>query len=285
MRCDDIVIVDCGSTKTKWQFMLPDGSLGKTIVGLGMNPYHMSQERLLGVMNESFTKDDCECVGSVFFYGAGCRAEAGRRMRTVLSTFFQNATNIKVESDLLGAARALCGFESGLACILGTGEGSCLYNGEDIVRQIPSLGYVLGDEGSGAVLGRLLVSDVLKGILPEYLCRAFYGEMDLNMDQVLESVYRKPEANRFLASLTPFLSRYRQETSIHLLLVNEFERFVERNVVRYGKPDLVVGFVGGIAYTFSEELTMALRKHGMKVGKILRDPMPGLVAYHVRKLL
>lgn len=286
MKYNDILIVDCGSTKTKWQFTYADGSLGKTIVGQGMNPYHMSQERLQEVIRESFSYSDGERVGSIFFYGAGCRGEAGLRMRTVLRTIFRNVQHIAVESDLLGAARALCGSKSGLACILGTGEGSCLYDGKKIVQQVPSLGYILGDEGSGAVLGRLLVSDVLKGLLPESLCRAFYTEMNLDMDQVLENVYRKPEANRFLASLTPFLSRHRENPDIRILLLNEFERFVSRNVLRYGQLDTSVSLVGGVAYMFSEELTFVLCKRGIKIGKILRDPMAGLIEYHhARNLL
>lgn len=285
MKYNDILIVDCGSTKTKWQFMHVDGSLGKTIVGQGMNPYHMSQERLQEIIRDSFSSEDGECVGSIFFYGAGCRGEAGLRMKTVLRTIFQNVQHIEVESDLLGAARALCGSKSGLVCILGTGEGSCLYDGKKIVQQVPSLGYILGDEGSGAVLGKLLVSDVLKGMLPEPLCHAFYTEMNLDMDQVLENVYRKPEANRFLASLTPFLSRHREHPGIRFLLLNEFERFVSRNVLRYGQLDSSVSFVGGVAYMFSEEVTFVLSKHGIKVGKILRDPMDGLVEYHNTRAL
>lgn len=284
MESDDVVVVDCGSTKTKWQFVHADGRWVKTLVGPGMNPYHMPQERLSEILLTTFAAEEVEGVSRVCFYGAGCRADGSTRMKAALSAVFSHARHIEVESDLLGAARALCGTETGLACILGTGEGSGLYDGRRLVRQVPSLGYILGDEGSGAVLGRTLVADVLKGILPEPLCRAFYEEMQVSLDEILERVYRRPEANRFLASFTPFLSRHQDEPAIRLLVQQEFSRFVERNILRYGRPDLPVGFVGGVAFAFAGELEEVLRQHGLRLGKVLRDPIPSLVAYHTKKI-
>ena len=202
-------------------------------------------------------------------------------VRTALQTFFPQAT-ICVESDLLGAARSLCGREQGIACILGTGSNSCEYDGEKITSNISPLGYILGDEGSGAVLGKRLVGDCLKHQLPEHICQAFLKETKFTPAEIIDKVYRQPQANRFLASLTPFLSRHREEPEIHALLVSCFNDFFLRNVMLYNYSYFPVHFTGSIAWYFQEEAKEAAEKLNIRTGKFIKCPIHGLIAYHFK---
>ena len=191
-----------------------------------------------------------------------------------------SVNDIGIYSDLLGAARALCGHEEGIACVLGTGSNSCLYDGKEIIANVPPLGYILGDEGSSAVLGRRLVGDCLKNQLPESVRNEFLSEYGLTQELILERVYRQPLANRFLASLTPFLSKHRDVPEVHSLLVESFVDFFVRNVKQYRRPWLPIHFVGSIANVFSAELKEAAESLGMEIGLILKSPMEGLIRYH-----
>ena len=182
-----------------------------------------------------------------------------------------------VESDLLGAARALCGRSEGIACILGTGSNSCHYDGTRISANISPLGWILGDEGSGAVLGRRLVGDVLKGEFSPELCEAFTEETGLTRTTIINKVYREPMPNRWLASLVPFLGRHRNDARVRQFLIDEFRRFLRRNVAKYQRLDLPVHFVGGIASSYQDELAEALRLEGMQLGRILKRPIDGIV--------
>lgn len=270
------LIADSGSTKTDW-CVCNQGSVLLRIQTQGINPFHQSPEEIAAIMQEMVGQlTEAEAIRQIEFYGAGCalpdkKAVVSQALQTVLP----ECSHIYVSSDLEGAARAVCQGEAGIACILGTGSNSCQFDGEHIVANTPCLGYILGDEGSGAVLGRTLASDCLKGQLPSHLCEAFLTEYNLDQATLLERVYRQPLANRFLASLTPFLSKYREEPAIHDLLVREFTRFFQRNVMAYDTT-LPVHFVGSIAHYFSKELTEAAHALGLTVGRILRAPMEGL---------
>ena len=170
--------------------------------------------------------------------------------------------------------------DEGVACVLGTGSNSCLYDGKDIISNVPPLGYILGDEGSSAVLGRRLVGDCLKNQLPELVRNEFFAEYGLTQELILERVYRQPLANRFLASLTPFLSKHRDVPEVHRLLVASFVDFFVRNVKQYRRPWLPIHFVGSIANVFSVELKEAAESLGLELGLILKSPMEGLIRYH-----
>ena len=184
-------------------------------------------------------------------------------------------------SDLLAAARAVCGREPGIACILGTGSNSCYYDGEKVVMNVSPLGYILGDEGSGAVLGKLLVGDVLKKQLPQHLCDKFMKEYNLDYTTIITSVYRKPAANRFLAQFAPFLEHNIEEPAIHDIVFRSFTDFFKRNVASY--PDykkLPCNFVGSIALCEKAVLQEAAEALGITIGTVIKDPMEGLVKYH-----
>ncbi len=281
-----ILIADSGSTKTDW-CLCDQGAVILNIQTQGINPYHQSEEAIEAVLREELLPQLIaqkliaqSSQLTIIYYGSGCANEtACNRIKKALREVL-DVEDITVHSDLLGAARALCGHEEGIACVLGTGSNSCLYDGKEIISNIPPLGYILGDEGSSAVLGRRLVGDCLKNQLPEAIRDEFLTEYQLTQEIILEKVYRQPLANRFLASLTPFLSKHRDVPEVHKLLVESFIDFFVRNVKQYRRPWLRIHFVGSIANAFSSELKEAAESLGMEIGTIMRSPMEGLVRYH-----
>ena len=275
------LIADGGATKTDWA-LVDNGKLISRIYTVGMNPFQASEEIIENIVrDELVTQLPTQATSpSIFFYGAGCTPEKCIVMKGILSKFFPES-NIFVSSDLLGSARGLCGHQPGIACILGTGSNSCYYDGENIAENTPSLGYVLGDEGSGAVIGKTLVADILKGIMPEHITKKFYEETQLTKADILDKVYRQPMPSRFLASMTPFVSRHKEEEPLlRDLAVRNFRLFFSRCIVPYKRPHLKVNFIGGLAFSFETELKEAAAAEGFEVGKIAKGPMEGLILYH-----
>ncbi len=180
----------------------------------------------------------------------------------------------------MAAARALCGHEQGIACILGTGANSCLYDGEGIVQNTPALGYILGDEGSGAVLGRMFMNAIFKNPAFAAIRDAYLEEQQLTMADVIRRVYREPMANRFLASTSLFIGKHIDNPLLHALVTENFRQFFRRNIVPYGRPELPVHFVGSMASHYQPQLYEAAAAEGFTIGRILKSPMDGLVAYH-----
>lgn len=274
------LIADSGSTKTDWALVAPDGSVTKTFQTGGINPVLLTDEEVSGILSRELCPAlEGESPEAVCFYGAGCRPDQRGRMSRLLAVA-TGVESVEVESDLLGACRALCGDGSGICCILGTGSASCLYDGGKIVQQTPSLGYILGDEGSGTALGRRLLADVLKGQLPKDLCEAFLSETGLNVSQAIEKVYRRPWPNRFMASFAPFLAAHLEEEAVKVLVEEEMLRFVRRNLLAYGQKELPVSFVGSVAHHFQPYLEKALTAEGLSFGRVERRPLPQLVKYH-----
>lgn len=267
-----ILTVDSGSTKTDWLLQLGNHTTARRSTQ-GINPFMLQETEIEAIIrHELLTDERFGEVDEIHFYGAGCRGQQCENIERTLRTLWPRVKYITVGSDLIGAARALCDGD-GIACILGTGSNSCLYLQGKIVQNVSPLGYILGDEGSGAVLGRRLLGDILKKQLPEEVCMAFETTYHLSADYIIQHVYKEPFANRFLASFAPFLAAHRHEPAIHTLLVEEFSRFFTRNVAQYGRPDLKVSFVGSIAYYFREELQQAATNNGFKIGKIMRSPL------------
>lgn len=278
-----ILVADSGSTKTDWTLSSRENGIVEVRTS-GINPVRDSRDAILRVLEEELVPglpDGC-MPSEVFFYGAGCLPPYSQSVAWAMAHVFPTAVT-QVESDLLGAARALCGGQPGIACILGTGANSCLYDGHAITAHVPPLGFILGDEGSGAVLGRTLLGNLLKGIFPVEMREEFLHEYALSEADVIDHVYRRPQPNRFLASLTPFIARHREHPQVHAMLVEAFRQFLARNVRAYGHAEMPVNFVGGIAYVFCDELAEAARAEGMTVGKILRGPIQEMVAYHLAK--
>ena len=280
-----ILIADGGSSNIKWCLIEKTEKIIEFNT-TGMNPVMLTYEEMSQRIAEEVAPELNSYLAQIqhiYYYGAGCRGgDYNRAVEKAIKNSFPSST-ISVESDMTGAAKALCGNQPGIACILGTGSNSCLYDGEKIIDAIAPLGYILGDEGSGAVLGRQLISDVFKKQLPVELCLKFREQYDLNMETVINRVYGSPEANRFLASLTPFLAKYIEEPSIHRLVLNSFKSFFVRNVAHYmAYKTLPVNFVGSIASHFRDVLQEAAAAIDCNIGKIIISPMEGLISYHSR---
>ena len=273
MNAQRILVCDSGSTKADWLYA--NGDSEEAVRTDGINPVRDSGESINRIV-ASLPDWKPECI---YFYGAGCIEPYSASVRKALQERFPKAL-VSVESDLLGAARALFGHEEGIACILGTGSNSCLYKNGQITANVPPMGYILGDEGSGAVLGRQLVSDIVKGQLSQELKDAFMEEFQLTPALIVENVYRKPAANRFLASLCPFLSKHRNYDEIQRLLASEFERFLRRNVLLYNRPDLEIRYVGSISVHFEHELRNVHAKMGLKMGNVLASPVKKMMFFH-----
>ena len=221
-------------------------------------------------------------VDEIYYYGAGIISEEIKsHVVNALKANIPTATKVEVDSDLLAAARALCQHEPGVACIMGTGSNSCYYDGEKVVDNVSPLGYILGDEGSGAVLGKLLVGDVLKKQLPEHICEKFLKEFDTDRTKIITAVYRQPAANRYLAQFAPFLQNNMDEPAVHDLVVRAFTAFFQRNVANYNNyKELPCNFVGSIAFYQKKALTEAAEALGITIGTIIQAPMEGLIKFH-----
>lgn len=277
-----ILIADSGSTKTDWVCFWPGGDTPQIeIHTLGLNPFHVSDNEIRDVFNhELLPQLGGTQIDSVYFYGSGVRPEVEGRVQGLLQEAFPEAQNIFAYSDMLGACRALCGHSEGIACILGTGANSCVYSGSQIVHNTPALGYILGDEGSGAVLGKHLLHDLYTGVLSHNMRIKFEQEMGLQLSDIINKVYRQPQANRFLASMSVFIHRHLDDEGIRQLVYNTFSDFINYHISRYGRRDLPVSFVGSIAWYYQDQLKLVLQMLDYKVGVILKSPLDGLIAFH-----
>ena len=275
-----MIIVDSGSTKTHWCLIDENGE--KLIQTIGINPYQMNNEDIQEVLKKELKPYlNGDTVTEVHYYGAGCSTDLKcGLLDTVLKEFF-SAANIEVHHDLLGAARALCGHEEGVACILGTGCNSCYYDGKNIKDQIHSLGYVLGDEGSGAYIGKLLIRDYYQGTMPQEVQQLFQEEYSPVLENILEKIYLQPQPNRFLASFCPFISKNISHPYLYNLVSGSFDEFFQKHVLRFKEAkNTKIHFLGSIAFHFSDILKESADKVDLQIGQILESPIKGLVNYH-----
>ncbi|MBE6261611.1 MAG: ATPase [Prevotella sp.] len=295
-----ILIADSGGTKTDWMLLhskgLRKGEIIATFHTQGITPIHQTPDVIRHILGQELMSqlstfpraqliDSGELDGSllskvkVFFYGSGCTPAHVPQMTQMLGEVF-SPQQVEVHSDLMAAARALCQREAGIACILGTGANSCLYDGNTIVQNTPALGYILGDEGGGAVLGRMFMNAIFKnpqfaGIRDEYLKKEKLTQAD-----IIQRVYREPLANRFLATTSLFIAERMDNPLLRQLVVDNFRQFFRCNIVPYQHPELPVHFVGSMAHAYPEALQEAARMEGFHVGTIVQSPIDGLVRYH-----
>jgi N-acetylglucosamine kinase-like BadF-type ATPase len=278
-----ILLADGGSTKVDWR--LVDGVKEiKQISTKGANPFFRSREEISEEIKAVLKPIlNGYAIKSVHFFGAGCaNQEKNAIVRDAIADNI-NTSDIEVGTDLIAAARGLCGTNKGIACILGTGSNSCFYDGEEIKENISPLGYVLGDEGSGAVLGRLFVGACLKNQLTKGLKEKFLKEYDLNPGTILDKVYKQPLANRFLASFSPFIVQNIQDKTIYSLVYNAFKEFFVKNVMQYDYKNNDVHFTGSVAYHYSDLLRKVSADLNIKTGTIAQSPMEGLIKYYASK--
>jgi glucosamine kinase len=275
------LIADSGSTTTDWA--LVESTDVRYFKTEGISPYFHSDQQIQAILHEQL-KAQCKDASpaSIHFYGTGCASASNvDKIKSSLSVLFPAAA-ITVEHDLLGAARSLCGRSPAIACILGTGSNSCAYDGDHITENRPGLGFILGDEGSGAYLGKQLVARYLYGDLDKELADQFTHSYGLTKDLILDRVYRQPLANRFLAGFAPFLAQNRGDEQVEQILRESFGAFVNGHIARYAlSRSLPVHATGSIAAAFSDVLINTLTEAGLQAGQIMKTPVDGLVRYHM----
>ncbi|MCE9106206.1 hypothetical protein [Bacteroides pyogenes] len=273
------LIAESGSTRTEWAIVENDHVIQRAFTE-GINPYFQTRREIsrsvrLGLPDIFFRKK----LEQVYYYGAGCSSNEKKNILGA-SLVAQFKTPIQVESDLLGAARSLFKSEPGIACILGTGSNSCFYDGRIIVKNVKPGGYILGDEGSGAAMGKMFLSDLLKGLAPKDLANNFYDKFRITANEVMESVYNRPFPNRFLATIAYFLADHTDNDYALNLITGSLRNFFIRNVCQYDYQNYPIRFVGSLAYTYAPLLKEIVKEYGMKLDVIEETLMNGLIEYH-----
>jgi N-acetylglucosamine kinase-like BadF-type ATPase len=273
-----ILIADSGTTKTEWR-LITEGGSSETIITSGINPFYQDATNISILLQNEFTS--VRKFRSIYFYGAGCINEEKQNIvKAALLQVFETE-QLFIGSDLLAAARSLCQNKQGVACILGTGSNSCFYDGNNIISNVSPLGFILGDEGSGAVLGKKLIGDILKKQLPQSLITDFFATYPTNAAEILENVYKKPFPSRYLASFTRFLSKNIKHPEIEQIVLSNFREFITRNLLNYPQcHHTAIHFTGSIAFFFEPQLRKVIEEQNLTIGKIEHAPMSGLISYH-----
>lgn len=277
-----ILIADSGSTKTAW-CLISGNQRVKDITTKGINPFYQTEEEIEAELKNTL----CQEIGgenkinSVYFYGAGCAdSQINNKLAKTLQQVLKS-DKAEVSSDMLGAARGIFKHQKGIACIMGTGSNSAYYDGNEIVKSIPAGGFIIGDEGSGAVLGKTLIADYIKNQMPENILAEFKKFYNGTYLDVVNHVYKQPFPNRWLANFTKFMYEKREDDYIHNMIVNSFTLFFNRNIKQFDSwKDMEVGFVGSIAYYFEKELKEAAQKCEITISEIYQNPIEGLIEYH-----
>ena len=277
-----ILIADSGSTKTDW-VLLDQNNIILQFQTIGFNPYFQSSDDIYTEIKNKLIPvlhDQLHSISQISYYGAGCSTpEKVQVVKQGLYLAFGNILS-EVNHDLLAAARALCGKEKGIACILGTGSNSCLYDGIEVTENVPSVGYLFGDHGSGATIGKTFVQHYFDGKLPLHLKTAFENA-GFDREVILENVYKKSMPSKYLASIVTFLVNYNNDSYIKNLIKNCFIDFFDAQVSKYtGAKTLPVNSVGSIGYYYKELLADAAKEKGFMIGNIIKSPIDGLIKYH-----
>jgi len=279
-----ILIADSGGSKIDWRLLTFDGNIVQANTP-GFNPYYQPIEDLTENFREVIMPKVTDGINKIFFYGAGVSSEKNQlTIKNAFLEFFPDA-QIEIGWDLLAAARALCGREPGIACIMGTGSNSCSYDGERIIGNVANLGWILADEGSGTSIGKKFLVDYLRSIMPEGLRKQFHERFPLTREEFLEHVYQKERPSAFLASFTKFIFQHLKEPYCYKLVYSSFSEFYENNVMKYENyKNLKVHFTGSIAFYFSDILRQVANDKGITVKNILEGPIAGLTLYHQKDL-
>lgn len=278
-----IAIVDSGSTKTNWLFT--GEKEGIQIRTLGINPYYQTADDITDNLHKELVPNmpEVKHIEAIYFYGAGCELPAQQAVvQKAIQPIFPHA-KVSVDNDLIAAARSLFGKESGIACISGTGSNTCFYNGEKIERNINSLGLYMGDEGSGGYLGKLLVRDYLREVMPKEMRERFEVFTPDRRADIMDKIYRKPFPNRYLASLAPFAILHQSDDYIQSLIMENFRLLFERCIAQYPQHKThPVRFIGSVALHLQPFLQKVAESMGVIVDSITNDPLPGLQEYHLK---
>jgi N-acetylglucosamine kinase-like BadF-type ATPase len=275
------LLADSGATKTEWRLI--GGSRNKSLTTKGISPYFFTSQQIaeLVVAEVAPWLGSAE-IGAVYYYGTGCAVPANIKLvEKGLRLGLPQALQVEVASDLLAAARALCGNQKGIACILGTGSNSGVYNGKKITRNNPAPGFILGDEGSGAFLGKKVLQHFIYNTFDEELMHKFNLMFATDYRTILDHVYKQPWPNRYLAGFTPFLSDNRGHYMIENILEDGLSEFFYNHLYKYPETwRYPISFVGSVAWNFRDVLAELCNSFQLQLGKVLQAPMEGLVVYH-----
>ncbi|MDE6410503.1 MAG: ATPase [Muribaculaceae bacterium] len=276
------LIADAGSTKVEWAAVGESSSDDMRFTTPGINAILASEKEIASILTEVKRQVNDRIINEIYYYGAGCATPliCGKIEKSLKEVWPE--AKIMVCSDLVGASKSLLGNNAGIACILGTGSNSASYDGEKIVSNIPPLGFILGDEGSGTALGKRLIKEIFKGNIPVEIKEDFFSDTELTLPEIINRVYREPLPNKFIASLIPFIRKHIRHPFINNMVVEEFREFFKRNVALY--PDarkMDVNFTGSVAFHFEKELRKASISEGFRIGKISQAPMDGLIRFHL----
>jgi glucosamine kinase len=275
------LIADSGATKAEW--CLVKGKKKKTLFTQGISPYLMNREQIVKMLSKELKpKLKKETIHEIHYYGTGCaNPDNVKTIKAALKEVFPGSKKINVLTDLMGAARALCQKKKGIACILGTGSNSCYYNGSRIVKNSPGLGYVLGDEGSGAYLGRKVIQHYLYKTFDEELAARFDAKYKTSHIEILDKVYKQPLPNRYMASFALFLAENRGHYMIENIIEDSLNDFFFNHLYKYRESWLYpIHFTGGVAYAFRDVIKNLCAGYELQLGRILKNPMEGLTEYH-----
>lgn len=275
-----ILIADSGSTKTQW--CLLTGNKKKMISTQGISPYFLNDESLGKILtDELLPKTGKIEIEEIFYYGTGCSNPANISLvKRGLKKLYKSA-NIHVNHDLIGAAKALCGNEKGIACILGTGSNSCFYNGKKVVKNSPGLGFILGDEGSGTHMGKKVLQYYLYNTFDAELMDKFEQKYPQTASEILDSIYKTALPNRYLAGFVPFLIENRGHFMIENIIEDSINDFFFNHIYKYRESwSLPINFVGSVAFGFKDVLAEMCREYEIKLGNVIKSPMDGLIKYH-----
>ncbi|MCX6302222.1 MAG: ATPase [Bacteroidia bacterium] len=279
-----ILVADSGSTKTEWK-TITDGKPQESLFSGGINPYFLAVDDIYLLLEKEVPEFSGHQFDKIYFYGTGCNSEAKNDIVRKAIKRFCAAGEIHIDSDLLGAARSLCQNDRGIACIMGTGSNSCYYDGKSIAANVSPLGYILGDEGGGAVIGRKLVSAVLKKQVPDDIIELFFNTYHITPAEILEKVYMKPFPNRFLGQFAKFISANIHIAELRDIIRTSFDEFIIRNILQYPESaSLPVHFTGSISIHFKSFLEESLKNHNLRLGKVTLSPMADLISYHINNL-
>jgi len=279
-----VIIADSGGSKIDWRLLKKDGTIGQAS-STGFNPYYQPLDHLKKIIQDSLLPQVHETVSKIFYYGTGVSSDKNvQSIQALFAEHFPQATS-EVGWDLLAAARALCGHEPGIACILGTGSNSCLYDGEKITYNVANLGWILADEGSGTYMGKRLVFDYFRHEMPESVAKQFHARFPWTREEVLEKVYQLEKPGAFLASFAKFIFQHLKKPYCYQLAYKSLSDFFENNVMKYPNyKNLKVHFTGSIGFYFSDVLRQVANDKGITVKNILEGPIAGLTLYHQKDL-
>ena len=279
-----ILIVESGATKSDWRAISKDGQEMKRVISEGVNLSTMKTSSIRNIISEAADQFAGLQISDVYFYAAGVATEEVElEIKAVFAKAVPGAT-CEIETDLIAAARAACGHAEGIAAIVGTGSNSCLYDGSQIVERVYSGGFILGDEGSAAALGKLFIADFIKGLVPAEIAADFAARYDSDYPTIVQNVYRSEVSpSGYLGSFAPFIMEYFEDGYIRCLVEDNFRSFIRRSLKQYDTERYSVGVVGGFGYALKDIFIKVAEEEGVRISRFIKEPIEGLVDYHLEK--